>query len=241
MPTKYGSTTMGRDVDTKWVQWLARRKNQGASPPSSTSVPPTTTLHDSGPLHSCSTATSYFALLSATQDQHQPRRQGRPQTPSPSMDSSWVTWLFDRGRGSKRPTGANANAEVDSQTEQILTEPQSMHTAPAFVSSLDSLHFPLNALMDPGDLPAVSNEPLGDLDVNLDLDLDLDFAGQDAELLNWLDGEYSFAVETPAKSGKRGLDSPRDLSACKKQMVDCSSVLAKGDSTPNSPQTGLHK
>ncbi|CAI7636262.1 unnamed protein product [Penicillium palitans] len=99
MPTKYGSPTVGRDVDTQWVQLLARRKTPIASPPSSsTPVPmPSATLHDSGPLHSRSTATSYFALLSAAQGQQQPRRQDRPQTPSPSMDSSWGTWLFDRG------------------------------------------------------------------------------------------------------------------------------------------------
>lgn len=224
MPTKYGSPTVGRDVDTQWVQWLARRKTPIASPPSSsTPVPmPSATLHDSGPLHSRSTATSYFALLSAAQGQQQPRRQGRPQTPSPSMDSSWGTWLFDRGpRGSKRPTSAGVNPQM--QTTSI--EPQLTSTAPAFaVSSLDPLHFPLTTpLMDSESIPGVSDEALGEFDLGLDLDL----TGQGAELLTWLDEEYSFTMETPVCSGKRGLDSPRELSVSKKQIVDCRSDLGR--------------
>ncbi|CAI7588982.1 unnamed protein product [Penicillium glandicola] len=222
MPTKYASPTVGRDVDTKWVQWLARRKTPSASPSSSTPVPmPSATLHDSGPLHSRSAATSYFALLSAAQGQQQPRRQGRPQISSPSMDSSWGTWLFDqRPQGSKWPASAGVNPPM--QTTSI--ELQLTSTAPAFaVCSLDSLHFPLTTLMDSESIPGVSDEASGEFDLGLDLDLDL--TGQDAELLTWLDEEYSFTMETPVGSGKRSLDSPRELSVNKKQMVDCRSDL----------------
>ncbi|GFF49075.1 hypothetical protein IFM51744_06990 [Aspergillus udagawae] len=111
--TRSGSSTpMGRDPNSRWVQWLAltRRNNPAclsgavSSPTSSTSSLPMacSNLGDSGRVRSRSSATSYFALLSAAADAHQ-RQDGRKQHYSGSgtstaghMDSSWVAWLNER-------------------------------------------------------------------------------------------------------------------------------------------------
>ncbi|EAW25554.1 uncharacterized protein NFIA_043730 [Aspergillus fischeri NRRL 181] len=107
------STPLGRDPDARWVQWLAltRRNNHaplsGAmSPSSSTSLPMAcSNLNYSSRVRSRSSATSYFALLSAAEDGHQHQREDGPKqhyngsgTPTRRhMDSSWVAWLNERG------------------------------------------------------------------------------------------------------------------------------------------------
>ncbi|KAJ5738579.1 hypothetical protein N7493_001734 [Penicillium malachiteum] len=158
---------MGKDIDTKWVQWLASRKNRG------TSLPPTP-LRDSNTLESRSTATSYFTLVSTTPDEQQTRRQGWLHTPSPSMDSSWMTWLFHKKQASKYQM--TENGEVDLNKQTTLSELQLITTAPASVSRLESLCFPVHAFMNAESLPAVSNEPSVDLHAGMDLDLDLEYA-----------------------------------------------------------------
>ncbi|PYH43120.1 uncharacterized protein BP01DRAFT_403101 [Aspergillus saccharolyticus JOP 1030-1] len=113
------STPMGRDPDARWVQWLAltRRNNpaslsSGALSPSSLSTASQpmacSNLNNSGGgrVRSRSSATSYFALLSAAEDAHQHQHQHHKQqyyhggaTPVPTsrhLDSSWVAWLNDR-------------------------------------------------------------------------------------------------------------------------------------------------
>ncbi|KAJ5894310.1 hypothetical protein N7495_006001 [Penicillium taxi] len=214
MSSNYESTIVARDFDTKWVQWLARRKNPSALSQSS-SIPlpiPSVTLHDSGSLHSRSTATTYFALLSGAQDQQQPYHQGRQHTASSSIDSSWVR-LFDReAQRSGRPINSGAGPQQTTSVEPALTS-----TTPMFaVSSLDPLHLPLNApFLDSEAIPGTLDNDLVGLG-----DLDFEFTEQDAELLTWLDDECLVALENPVGSKKRSLDFLDELSVSKKQLVD---------------------
>ncbi|EAW12214.1 uncharacterized protein ACLA_061760 [Aspergillus clavatus NRRL 1] len=107
------STPMGRDPDSRWVQWLAltRRNNPTSlsgtvSSCSSTSSLPinSSNLSDSGRLRSRSSATSYFALLSAADAQdaraqhHHAHKHSGSGTGPRYMDSSWVAWFNERGQ-----------------------------------------------------------------------------------------------------------------------------------------------
>ena len=110
---------VGRDPDSKWVQWLARSRQMNrnpafdtssSSPTSSAPFRASANISDSKPLHSCSSATSYFALLSANEDGSiESRASGyHKQHGSFSdltkrdMDSPWVAWFTERSRQRQR-------------------------------------------------------------------------------------------------------------------------------------------
>ena len=115
MPCSNGgqSTPMGRDPDSKWVHWLAlsRRNNPdstsstlSSSPSSSSLSKASSNIGDSRPLRSRSSATSYFALLSASEDgsnegrsfaKHKQHGNVSGLT-TRGMDSSWVAWFTER-------------------------------------------------------------------------------------------------------------------------------------------------
>ena len=107
------STLMGRDADSQWVHWLAlSRHNKPASMSGTLSSGPfpsspskaSSNIGDSKPLRPRSSATNYFALLSANEDGH---HDGRSFTnhkqhgnvsglTTRDMDSSWVAWFTER-------------------------------------------------------------------------------------------------------------------------------------------------
>ncbi|KAF7712291.1 Uncharacterized protein PECH_003739 [Penicillium ucsense] len=129
-----GSTTpLGRDPDIQWLQLLAHTKcktpaslSSGPAIPSPSSPTPLQSAatgtgtnlnkNHSGRAHSCSSATSYFTLLSVTGDaQHLQHGDGRQRAargqqyagsvtpPGRHMDdSSWIAWFSARG-GSRAP------------------------------------------------------------------------------------------------------------------------------------------
>ena len=97
---------MGRDTDSKWVEWLAlsRRNSPGSTFGASPSIP-----SPSSPSKASSTrssATSYFALLSANEDGSNDGRSSSANhkqngnisgSTTRDMDSSWVAWFTERG------------------------------------------------------------------------------------------------------------------------------------------------
>ncbi|KAL8835900.1 MAG: hypothetical protein Q9170_003127 [Blastenia crenularia] len=92
---------MGRDLDSQWVNLLAlnRRSNPPAVKPK-----PSPNIADSKHLRSRSSATNYFALLSASEDGSNgsrslanPKNHGNvPTSAMRDMDSSWVAWFTER-------------------------------------------------------------------------------------------------------------------------------------------------
>ncbi|KAH1976460.1 hypothetical protein KXV64_006642 [Aspergillus fumigatus] len=181
---------MGRDPDARWVQWLAltRRNNHaplsGAmSPSSSPSLPmASSNLNYSSRVHSRSSATSYFALMSAAKDGHQhqyQREEDRKQhyyngsgTPTRRhMDSSWVAWLNEHGH--QRCQGGRCPSETPGQLQQpqtclpdsivmpssfLDTPPFTTNTPPSMISSsATELPSPLAPLTD-AEIDAMSQQ-----------------------------------------------------------------------------------
>lgn len=100
----------GRDPNSQWVHWLASSRlnsprskcgTLSSSPSSSSRSRASSQIGDSKHLASCSSATSYFALLSANEDGcHDGRPSANPKqngnTSGLNMqdtDSSWVAWF----------------------------------------------------------------------------------------------------------------------------------------------------
>lgn len=112
---------MGRDTDSKWVQWLAlsRRHNPGstfATPPSSSSPSPPSKASSTR-----SSATNYFALLSAKEDGSNDGRSSFANhkqhgnvsgSTTCDMDSSWVA----------RPTERWHQRQLSGLPDQITRE-----------------------------------------------------------------------------------------------------------------------
>ncbi|RHZ52821.1 uncharacterized protein CDV56_101647 [Aspergillus thermomutatus] len=228
--TRSGSSTpMGRDPDARWVQWLAltRRNNPASlsgaiSPTSSTSSLPMacSNLNESGRVRSRSSATSYFALLSAAADAHQhqhqhqhQRQDGRKQHYSGSgtptarhMDSSWVAWLNEHGHQRQGGPVGQSQTQTSLPDSTVLsgsflnTSAFTTPTPPSMVSSAATpFPSPLAPLTD-ADLDALSQQfpdfpdgfPLGFADATTEMG-PFDPAELDAGLLTWLDEQHAFA------------------------------------------------
>lgn len=127
---------MRRDPDSKWVQLARTRRNNpglmsGNSTPTSTlstsassrSITPPN-IKDAGHLRSRSSATSYFALLSAAEDANrdgrshpnQKQHHGRPS--SRHMDSLWASWY----NCNQRPS-TNLSDDMILETPSSSTQP----------------------------------------------------------------------------------------------------------------------
>ena len=96
---------MGRDTDSKWVEWLAssRRNSPGSACGASSISSPSSPSKASS---TRSSATSYFALLSANEDGSNDGRSSFANhkqhcnisgSTTRGMDSSWVAWFTEHG------------------------------------------------------------------------------------------------------------------------------------------------
>ena len=103
----------GRNPDSKWVHWLtssrrnsprARRGTLSSSASPASRSRASSTISDNRHIRSRSSATSYFALLSANEDAcHDCKPYSNPKQNShglgltaQDMDSSWLSWFNDR-------------------------------------------------------------------------------------------------------------------------------------------------
>ncbi|KAJ5491654.1 hypothetical protein N7539_003221 [Penicillium diatomitis] len=177
-----GSTTpLGRDPDIQWLQLLAHTKcktpailSSGPAIPSPSSPTPLQSAatgtgtnlknNHSGRAHSCSSATSYFTLLSVTGDaQHLQHGDGRQRSargqqyagsvtpPGRHMDdSSWIAWFSARGAGSSRapmhqPEPQHGHGQTGDSTSRIHDAGPSGNSDQSYFPSKPPVQLPVQS------------------------------------------------------------------------------------------------